>query len=44
MGGIEELIGFAEATVAPPFDRSEGDNTDWVAIAQQQCEVSYYCA
>ncbi|CAM9483102.1 unnamed protein product [Ectocarpus sp. 12 AP-2014] len=38
MGGIEELIRFAEATVAPPFDRSEGDNTDWVAIAQQQCE------
>ena len=40
MGGVEELIGFADSMVAPPYDRSEDDRTDWVAIAQQQCEVS----
>lgn len=40
LGGIEELIRFAESMVAPPFDRSEDDASDWVAIAQQKCEVS----
>lgn len=38
-GGIEELISLTESMVAPPFDRSEDDARDWVAIAQQQCEV-----
>lgn len=40
LGGIEELISYAERVVTPPFDRSEDDARDWVAIAQQQCEVS----
>lgn len=39
MGGIEELIAFAEKTMVPYFDRSEDDNTDWVAIARRECEV-----
>ncbi|CAM9849332.1 unnamed protein product [Pylaiella littoralis] len=38
LGGIEELISYAERVVTPPFDRSEDDARDWVAIAQQQCE------
>lgn len=39
MGGIEELVDFVQSAVAPPFDRSEDDRRDWVAIAQEQCEV-----
>ncbi|CAM9824620.1 unnamed protein product [Ascophyllum nodosum] len=37
-GGIEELIGFAEKTMIPPFVRSEDDQTDWIKIARQECE------
>lgn len=39
LGGFEELMGFVQSTVAPPFDRSEDDRRDWVAIAHEQCEV-----
>lgn len=42
MGGIEELLGFAESTVSPPFDRSEDDERDWTMIARQQCEVGHH--
>lgn len=39
LGGIDELISFAEKAVTPPFDRTEDDKTDWVSIAKQECEV-----
>ena len=42
MGGVEELIRFAESNIAPPFDRSEDDKTNWADIAQQECEVRWY--
>lgn len=40
LGGIEELIAFAEKTMVPSFDRREDDKTDWVAIARRECEVT----
>lgn len=42
LGGIEELVDLAERTVAPPFDRSKDDATDWVAVARRECEVSRF--
>lgn len=41
MGGVEELISFAESMIAPPFDRGEDDKTNWVDIARQECEVRW---
>lgn len=41
MGGVEELISFAESMIAPPFDRSEDDKTNWADIARQECEVRW---
>lgn len=40
LGGIEELIGFAQSAVSPPFDRSEDDKVDWITIAQEACKVN----
>lgn len=39
MGGVEELVSFAESMITPPFDRSEDDKTNWADIARQECEV-----
>lgn len=39
MGGVEELISFAETMIAPPFDRSVDDKINWAGIARQECEV-----
>lgn len=41
MGGVEELVSFAERMITPPFDRSEDDNTNWADIARQECEVRW---
>eukprot|EP00752_Nemacystus_decipiens_P009111 g8135.t1 len=39
LGGIEELLDFAQSTLASPFDRSEDDRTNWAAVAQRECEL-----
>ncbi|CAM9903736.1 unnamed protein product, partial [Hapterophycus canaliculatus] len=38
MGGVEELLGFAESMALPSFERSEDEEIDWTEIARQQCE------
>ena len=43
LGGIEELLDFVQSTVVPPFDRSEDDRTNWVAVAQEKCKVRKRC-
>lgn len=41
LGGFDELVEFTRASMSFPESWGE-DDTDWIGVAREQCEVSMY--